>query len=249
MQGEYITTVQWAKIQDFLRQFSNLYVSQEKNYRNFIEGVYWMTRSGTRWRDLPERYGRWNSVYKRFRRWTQKGIWEKFFDFCIQDPDLENVLIDSTIIRAHPCAAGYGNQEVEGFGRSRGGFTSKIHALADALGNPLKFIVTPGQQNDARQALTLLQNVTGANVIGDKAYDSDEIRTVLAQQRCIAVIPSRSNRNHLYEYDKHLYKERHAIECLFFKIKNFRRIFSRFDKSLQSFMAMLFFVGAFIWLR
>jgi transposase len=134
-------------------------------------------------------------------------------------------------------------------GRSKGGFTTKIHAVVDALGNPLKFTITAGQRNDITQANSLLRNISNAYVIDDKGYNSKELRFQLFQQNCIPVIPSRSNNKHPFQYDEDIYKERHAIECLFSKMKHFRRIFSRFDKSACNFIAFLSFVGACIWLR
>ena len=80
--------------------------------------------------------------FKCFNAWSKKNIWDKLLQFCVQDPDLEYIMIDATIVGAHACAASYGNQKDEGLGRSKGGFSSKIHAKVDALGNPLKFIVT-----------------------------------------------------------------------------------------------------------
>ena len=85
-------------------------------------------------------------------------------------------MIDATIARAHACSAGYGSQTVEGLGPSAGGFSSKIHAKVDALGNLLKIIITPGQQHDSTQAKELLDNVFDANILGDRGYDSDGIR-------------------------------------------------------------------------
>lgn len=169
--------------------------------------------------------------------------------FCSQEADLEYVMIDATIVRAHACAAGYGSQDIEGLGRSKGGFTTKIHAKVDALGNPLQFIITPGQRNDITQAEALLKNVMDSFVIADKGYDSTHLRNTIISQSCYPVIPSKSNAKSPYLYDKYLYKERHAIECFFGKIKYFRRLFSRFDKSARNFVSFLSFVGACLWLR
>jgi len=145
MKKEYINEVTWSKIFTFLNDFEGIYVGSEAHSKKFIEAIYWMSRTGAQWRELPDHYGNWNSVYKRFNAWSKKNVWNKLLEFCIDDPDLEYVMIDTTIVRAHACAAGYGKQEDEGLGRSRGGFTSKIHAKVDALGNPLQFILTPGQ--------------------------------------------------------------------------------------------------------
>lgn len=249
MQGEYITIEAWKKMLVFFKQTKFIHIGEEDQLKKFIEAIYWIARTGAQWRELPEKYGRWNSVFKRFSAWSKKGIWDRLFAFCIQDPDLEYVMIDATIVRSHACAAGYGDQNIEGLGRSKGGFTTKIHAKVDALGNPLKLIVTPGQNSDFTKAEELIDTTTDSYVIGDKGYDSDDIRIKIRNQRCIPVIPGKSNRKTPVEYDKYIYKERNLIEGFFSKLKYFRRIFSRFDKSIRNFTSFLSFVGAILWLR
>ena len=249
MKKEYINEVAWRKVLCFLKELEGIYVGKDEECKNFLEAVYWIARTGAQWRELPEEYGKWNSVFKRFNAWSRKNIWTKLLDFCIQDPDLEYIMIDATIVRAHACAAGYGSQDVEGLGRSHGGFTTKIHAKVDALGNPLQFVVTAGQRSEITQANFLLRDATNCFVIADKGYTSKDLRAFLFEQGCIPVIPSKENSVDPHEYDEHIYKERHAIECFFSKIKYFRRVFSRFDKSARNFTAFLCFVGAFIWLR
>ena len=184
-----------------------------------------MTSSGAKWRQLPEKYGKWNSVFSRFNAWSRNKVWNNLLEFCSQNADLEYVLIDATIVRAHACAAGYGNQEEQALGRSKGGFTTKIHVKVDALGNPLQFILTAGQRAEITQAEAILANVTDSYVIADRGYHSHKLQAYLSQRKCKSVIPSKSNSRKQYKYDKYLYKERYVIECFFSRIKQFRHIF------------------------
>ena len=97
---------QWQKILPFLRTCPNIYIGQETECRQFLEAVLWIARSGGQWRLLPPEYGSWNTIYKRFARWSENDVFEKLFEFCSADKDLEHLLIDSTVARAHMSAAG-----------------------------------------------------------------------------------------------------------------------------------------------
>jgi transposase len=95
----------WDRIKGFLPgQDGDPGVTAEDN-RRFVNAVLWIARTGAQWRDLPERFGKWNSVWKRFDRWARKGVWRRVFEE-LQDPDLEWLMLDSTVIRAHQDAAG-----------------------------------------------------------------------------------------------------------------------------------------------
>ncbi len=100
-----LTREQWKKILAFLRTRDDLYVGKPKTCKAFITGVLWMTRSGAQWRLLPKRYGDWNAVYKRFDRWSERGIWSAMFEHFANDTDMESVMIDATVVRAHSSSA------------------------------------------------------------------------------------------------------------------------------------------------
>ncbi|WP_265016528.1 MULTISPECIES: IS5 family transposase [unclassified Wolbachia] len=246
----YIKEGNWKQILKFIGSEKGMHSKDEERLRIFIEALWYMARSGCQWRLLPKIYGNYRSIHKRFKRWCEKGIWEKLLEYTKQEPALEAVIIDGTIVRAHPCSAGYtkDSKDQEALGRSKGGFTTKIHALVDALGNLLKFTLTPGQRNEITQAPVLTENIYNSTVVADKGYDSNAFVTSLESKGCIVVIPPRRNRKVQRYYDEHIYKERHLIECFFGKIKNFRRIFSRFDKTAEVFMGFLNLVGALVWL-
>ena len=245
---------QWTEMFKFLQACPGVYAGQEEQCRLFIEGVHWIARSGSQWRLLPEKYGYWNSIYKRFARWDDKEIWDKMHQFFADDPDMEHLILDSTIVRAHPCAAGAskknGGQAEQALGRSKGGFSTKIHVSVDALGNPLRFILTAGQRNDITQAQALIVDLDFKRLIADKGYDADDfIKLIIEQYEAEVVIPPRAKRQVLRDYDAHFYKERHLVECFINKIKHYRRIFSRFEKLASRYLSFLSFVGTLIWLR
>ena len=97
---------QWQKMLPILRSHPNAYVGPEHECRRFLSAVLWIARSGAQWRLLPKEYGYWNAVYRRFARWSQQGVFEQLLETFARDADMEHLLIDSTVIRAHPCASG-----------------------------------------------------------------------------------------------------------------------------------------------
>ena len=165
--------------------------------KRFVEGALWINRSGAQWRLLLAEYGRWSTVYKRFACWCDRGIWERMHQHFSTKPDLEYLVIDSTVVRAHQCAGGTpakrGAISVSP-GRSRGGFNTKVQVSVDGLGNPLRFTLTPGQQHDITQAAALLAGCRSEYVIADKGYDTQQFIEYLMEAGMAAVIPARANR-------------------------------------------------------
>src|SRR6516165_5642125 len=149
-----------------------------------------VAKTGAPWRDLPERFGNWNSVFQRFNRWCKAGVFQTIME-KLQDPDLGVLMLDSTIIRAHQHAAGAegSSAEAEALGRSRGGFSTKVHVACDGLGKPVKIILTPGQDHDVTQGPALVADTEAKKVIADKGYDSDELIAEIESSGAKAVIP------------------------------------------------------------
>ena len=135
-------------------------------------------------------------------------------------------------------------------GRSRGGLTTKIHALVDARGLPLRFELTPGQVHDVRVAESLLTGLQpDCFVLGDKAYDSDATRKQIEQQDAVANIPNRSNRKRWHAFSPTLYRERNRVERLIGKLKQCRRVATRYEKLGANFLAMVKLAAIRLWLR
>lgn len=119
----------------------------------------------------------------------------------------------------------------------------------DALGKPLRFILTGGHRHDVTQAHALLEELESRRVIAHKGYDADAVLDGIEAMGAEAVIPPRRSRREQREYDEEGYKERHLIECFFGKVKHFRRVFSRFDQLGRNYLAFVQFASVMIWLR
>jgi transposase len=219
-----------------------------------LEGMLWILRTSSPWRDLPPEFGPWKSVHTRFSTWTKNGLWTYILGYFKEtQADAEYVMVDSSIVRVHQDAMRARRcKDAEAIGRSRGGQTTKIHMACDALGYPLAFIATSGERGDATQAIALLRrsidNKTEACLL-DCGYDSDDIRSCIMQTDSTAVIPQNPTRTGVLPFDKHLYKERHKVENLFQKMKRYRRIASRFEMKVTHFAAMITLACIMIWIK
>jgi transposase len=101
-----LTDAQWRRIEALIPGKAGDKGRHGEDNRLFVDAVLWLVRAGAPWRDLPEEFGKWNSVFRRFRRWARKGVWKRLFTELGENPDLEYLIIDSTIVRAHQHAAG-----------------------------------------------------------------------------------------------------------------------------------------------
>lgn len=139
-------------------------------------------------------------------------------------------------------------QQEEAVGKSRGGLSTKIHAAVDALGNPVRLRRTEGQASEYGQANALIEQIQADYILADKGYDGDELINNIESSGAVAVIPPRQNRIVQREYDREIYKERNLAERLFQKLKQFRRIATRYERLKRNYQAMLYLASSMIWL-
>ncbi len=130
-----------------------------------------------------------------------------------------------------------------------GGFSTKIHILVNALGNPVEFILTGGQEADVTQAGPLMEGHRAGAAIADKAYDSDAVVAAAKRQGAEAVIPSKKNRKVPRDYDEHLYKERKKVEWFISLLKQYRRVATRYEKTARNFLGFVHVASIMILLR
>ena len=230
----------------------------EQSDRMFIEAVLYVARTGIPWRDLPDELGNYSAVYNRLKRWKINGTWERLW-LELQTDEIalaDNLYIDSTCIRAHQHAAGAstekGGQLKQALGRSRGGFSTKIHLGCINEKAAISITLTPGQASDAKEFDAVFLKLPAAfspeRGMMDKAYDSNAIRQALREKEIQPVIPPRKNRVDTIDYDKAHYKQRNRVERFIGRIKQFRRIATRYEKLAEMFMAFIHLVSVYVFL-
>ena len=132
-----LTTEQWKRVRRLLPlEETGKRGCPRKDNRTMLNEMLWIARSGARWRELPEAYGPWQSVYARFAKWRDDGTLETVFHALSEDADMENLSIDSTCIKVHESANGGGKTEDKAVGRTRGGLNTKLHAICRRAGQP-----------------------------------------------------------------------------------------------------------------
>jgi len=223
--------------------------------RRVLDGIFWRIRAGAPWRDLPERYGPYTTVYNRYNRWRKAGVWGRLLEALARAGLADTQMIDTTSVRVHLHA---GSAKKAGasdrfMGRSRGGLTTKLHAVVDAAGMPLKLGLTAGQSHDNSLVPELLADLKrGALVLADKGYDAGWIRKLVRDKGGWANIPVRKASQGKREpivFSPHLYKDRNAVERFFAKLKQFRAVATRYDKAAANFLATAQLACVRLWLR
>ncbi|WEB45612.1 IS5 family transposase [Streptomyces yunnanensis] len=275
MRRHELSDAEWEFVRPLLPE--SLRGRKRLDDRTVLNGIVWKFRTGTAWRDVPERYGPWATLHTRFRRWALDGTFERMLREAQARADAAGdidwlVSVDSTVVRAHQHAAGArkGGLREPALGRSRGGLTSKIHLACDALGRPLAFTVTSGNTNDCTQFTAVMEairvprvglgrpRVRPAHVLGDKGYSSKAIRAWLRRRGIGHTIPERADqiRNRLRRgsrggrppaFDRQLYKQRNVVERCFNRLKQWRGIATRYDKTVESYQAAVTLASLLMW--
>lgn len=255
-----LSTKQWKQISKLFKRSSRVGAKRRIKRRHLLNAIFWICSTGCAWRDLDPRFPNWKTVYHYFRAWTKSFLLSEVYLMLLAEKQKHGEIdhsqwnVDSTSIRAHRCAAG---SDGEGdLGRSRGGFGTKIHAITSACGITLAFWLTPGEKHESQVFIPLLNEVslidrlTGLKVkpeklAADKAYSVRYFRRILRQRGIEPVIPKRKTRSketrgRPVKIDKESYKKRHVVENVIGKVKEFRRVASRYDRHSESYAAMIY---------
>lgn len=152
-----------------------------------MNAMLWIARTSAPWLDLPEYYDSWKSVYTRFRRWQMAGVWDQILEHVSIDQDFENVMIDATVSAFISMEPGQKGAAIPGDWTFPRGTTTKIHAIVDALGNPLRFELTGGQSYDCVTGYKRLKWMVlrRTNILADRGYDTNAILNLLQDNTLI----------------------------------------------------------------
>jgi len=229
-----LTDFEWAVIQPLLP--TKVRGVKRVDDRRLLNGIFWRLRTGAPWADIPMRYGPHTTCVNRFNRWRKAGVWARILEAVSKAYDGNIQMIDSSSIRVHQHAA---NAQKDGpgcMGRSRGGLTTKIHAVVDADGLPIALKLTPGQAHDGRSADGLLESLDAGDIL-------------LADRGAWANIKPMPNRKNVPAFSAFLYRYRNLVECFFNRLKHFRAVATRYDKRDDNFLASVQLASIRIWLR
>ncbi|MEJ0095432.1 MAG: IS5 family transposase [Methylocella sp.] len=216
--------------------------------RRVVSGIVYVIRNGLQWKDAPKDYGPHKTLYNRFIRWSRLGVFDRIFAALAgEGPKPERIMIDATHLKAHRTAASLLKKGLfpAVSGRTKGGLNSKLHVVCDGAGKPLVMLLSEGQMSDHKGARLMLKALPPASMlIADRGYDSNWFRAALKARGVEPCIPPTRSRKLPIAYDKTLYRQRHKIENMFAKLKDWRRIATRYDRCAHTFFSAICIAAA-----
>lgn len=237
-QARWLTDEEWARIEPLLP--CGRKGARRVDDRRIVSGIIHMLKSGARWRDCPAEFGPYTTVYNRFNRWSCQGLWLQMFEALTGHSGIfDGAAIDATHIKAHRSAAGAKRGAFfQAIGRSRGGRTTKLHGLVDDRGRPRVLLLSAGNVNDISMAEALVRAAGPfRRLLADKGYDANHFRRLLAERGTEAVIPSTASRRAPIPFDTLAYKAGNRVERMWCRLKDFRRIATRYDKLARNYLS------------
>ncbi|MFC0195115.1 IS5 family transposase, partial [Aureimonas pseudogalii] len=202
--------------------------------RRGVSGIVYVIRNGLQWKDAPAGYGPHKTLYDRFIRWSRLGVFDRIFaGLASQGPQPERLVIDATRLKAHRTAASLLKKGMfpRRIGRTKGGLNSRLNTVCDGEGRPIVLRLSEGQMSDHKGARLVIEAPPpAAHLIADRGYDSAWFRAELDARGIEPCIPSSRSRKVPFAYDAALYRQRHKVENLFAKLKDWRRIATRYDR-------------------
>jgi transposase len=216
-----------------------------------FEAMVFILRTGIPWRDLPARYRPWNSVYTRWRRWCQRGLWPRLLAVLARNAQGRLRFLDASHVKVHQDASNpAGGQQNQAMGRTKGGLNTKVNAWVDGHGRAVSLSLAPGQHADVCAAQTAARPpLRGTITVADKGYDSDVFRAQLRRWGSRPCIPPRCNRLQPVTWHSGFYRKRHKVENLFQRLKRYRRIGTRYEKRDLYFLSFVQLAAILDWLK
>ncbi|WP_312124244.1 IS5 family transposase [Brevundimonas sp.] len=237
----WLTDEQMARLEPF---FPKSHGKPRVDDRRVLSGIIFVNRNGLRWRDAPAAYGPHKTLYNRWKRWSEAGVFIRMMEgLSGAQTERRTVMIDATYLKAHRTASSLrGKKGGLGrlIGRTKGGMNTKLHAVTDAHGRPISLFMTAGQVSDYIGAAALLDSLPRAQwLLGDRGYDADWFRDALQAKGITPCIPGRKTRTEPIRYDKRRYKRRNRIEIMFGRLKDWRRVATRYDRCPTVFLSAI----------
>ena len=221
------------------------------DFRKTLDGIWWILVTGSIWNQLPERYGKWNSVYRFHLRWAHRGIFNQLLTIHAGEQEAcPYKVIDATHIKVHQDACRHSQPaDQRALGKTKGGRNSKLHACVNGNGKALFLLLRPGNEHEVLTALEVLQDVEGKIVLADRGYDSDKLRKQIDASGGIPVIPPKKGRKNEVFYISEIGRNRRVVENFFARVKRHRRVNTRYDRLAKTFMAFVSLASIADWVR